>query len=338
MTRTRFHARNFAAAVLAVLLAACNKEPSKEATTTLRVFVQPLISHAPALVADAEGYFAEQGIKVEFVRMSDPAAAIPLLINGSIDVLGGGASPGLLNAITRGVPIRAVADKGYYRAGGCSRSGLVLRSGLAKEKASGRANVRRISIDKQPTMQYVVEKMLASVGFNLKDLEVLYIPHLPEIDAIGKGKIDAALVGDPYMTAMIDRGAAVQWVRQEDVFPNVQLSFVFFGPNLLQKNPDAGRRFLIAHLKAVRQLEEGKTQRNLDVLERVTEEGADALRRMCWPAYYPDGHVDFSSVADFQEWALERKLIDRSATAEEFWEPKLVTQANAALAKEEKHQ
>jgi NitT/TauT family transport system substrate-binding protein len=319
----------------AVLLLACTEGQSKEATT-LRIFVQPFLSHAPLLVANAEGYFAEQGIQVEFVRMNDPAAAIPMLINGSLDVLPGGASPGLLNAMTRGLPVRAVADKGYYRVGECSRGGIVLRTALAQESRNGHPRVRRISIDKQPQQQYNVEKMLASVGLQLKDLEVLYIPHLPEIDALSKGTIDAALAGDPYMATILERGSAVQWIRLEDVFPNVQFSFVFFGPTLLQKDPDVGKRFLIAYLKAVRQLEEGKTQRNLDVLARVTAEGPEALRRMCWPAYYRDGHVELRDVADFQEWALNRKLIDRIATEEEFSEPKFIAQANAALAQEAK--
>jgi NitT/TauT family transport system substrate-binding protein len=318
----------------AVLLAACGETENKD-TTTLRVFVLPFLHHAGPLVADAEGYFAEQGIKVEFVRMSDPVVAIPMLINGSLDVLAGGANPGLLNAMTRGLPVRAVADKGYNRVGGCSHTAIVLRTGLAKE--GGRPRVRRISVDKQPHQQYAVELMLASVGVELKDLEVLHIPHVPEIEALSKGTIDAALATDPYLTTIIERGIATPWIRLEDVLPNAQSSFLFFGPNLLQKNPDAGRRFLIANLKAVRQLEEGKTKRNLEVLARVTEESTEELQRMCWPAYYRDGHIDSHSIADFQEWALKHRLIDRAATQQEFLEPNLVAQASAALDQEARH-
>ena len=331
--------RTCAAAALAALFAACSRGESKPPVTTLRVFVQPFLSHAPLLVAQEEGYFAQQGLNVQFVRLSDPAAAIPMLINGTLDVMPGGASPAVLNAITRGLPVRAVSDKGYNRAGGCSRGGIVLRSDLARKGATGRASVHRISIDKQPQQQYLVEKMLASVGLQLKNLQVLYIPHLPELDAMSKGAIDAALIGDPYLTMMLDRKAAVQWVRLEDVFPNMQFSFLFYGPTLLQKNPDAGRRFLIAYLKAVRQLEEGKTPHNLEVVSRVTAEGtAEEVKRMCWPSYFPDGHIELKDVADFQEWALKRKLIDRVATAEEFFEPKFLAQANAALDREAKHQ
>ena len=317
----------------AVLLAGCGETGSTD-TTTLRVFVLPFLHHAGPLVADAEGYFAEQGIKVEFVRMSDPAIAIPMLINGSIDVLAGGANPGLLNAMTRGLPVRAVADKGYNRVGGCTHTAIVLRNGLAKE--GGRPRVHRISIDKQPH-QHTPSRNARCGWRQLKDLEVLNIPYVPEMQALSKGTIDAALATDPYLTTILERGIATVWIRLEDVLPNAQSSFLFFGPNLLQKNPDAGRRFLIANLKAVRQLEEGKTKRNLDVLARVTEEGTEALQQMCWPSYYRNGHIDPHSIAGFQEWALKRKLIDRIATEKEFLEPKFVAQANAVLAQEAKH-
>jgi NitT/TauT family transport system substrate-binding protein len=298
------------------------------------VFVQAYLAHAPLLVAEAEGYFAEQGIEVEWVRLSDPAAATPMLLNGTLDVMPGGASPGVLNAMSRGLPIRAVSDKGYFEPNRCSRGGLLLRSDLAKPGGGLGKRVRRISIDRQPQQQYLVERMLSTVGLRLQDLEVLYIPHLPEIDAFSKKTVDLALAGDPYTTMLIDRKLAVQLVRQEDVFPGMQFSFLFFGPSLLQKNPNAGVRFLAAYLKAARQLDEGKTAHNLDVVTRVTDEGAEAVKQMCWPAYYRDGHVDFQSIADFQTWALQRKFIDRVVTADEFYEPELVARANAALAQE----
>jgi NitT/TauT family transport system substrate-binding protein len=320
-----------------VPLSACARGVQEHATT-LRVFVQPFLSHAPLLVADAEGYLAEQGIRVEFLRLHDPAAAIPMLVNGELDVLPGGASAGLLNAMTRGLPVRAVAGKGYFRTGGCSRGGMVLRTALAREGAAGLERVRRISIDRQPQQHYVVEKMLASVGLQLQDLEVLYIPHLPEIEALSKGTLDAALAGDPFLSTIIERGVAVRWISEEDVLPDAQFSFLFFGPTLLQKDRDVGRRFLVAYLKAVRQLEEGKTERNLAVLGRVTQEGTDALQRMCWPSYHSDGRFGLQDIADFQAWALKRKLIDRVATAEEFSESGLLAQANAALAQEAKDQ
>jgi ABC-type nitrate/sulfonate/bicarbonate transport system substrate-binding protein len=321
--------------VAALLLGACSSTatPAPE-RTRLRVFVQPFLSSAPLLLAEAEGYYAEQNLEVEFVRLNDAAAAIPMLLNGTIDVLPGGPSPGVLNAMARGLPVRAVANKGYYRRGGCSRGGIVIRKDLlAATGRAGQPRIRRISIDRQPQMQYTVERMLASKGYRLRDLEVLYIPHLPEMEALADGSLDAALSGDPWLTPTLERGIAELWIRFEDVLPDTEFSFLYFGPSLLEGNPDAGRRFLVAYLRAVRQFEEGKTQRNLEILARVTEENAEALPRMCWPAFHTEG-VNLAGVMDFQAWAIERKFIDRAATIEEFWEPSFLESANQVLLEE----
>jgi hypothetical protein len=135
---------------------------------------------------------------------------------------------------------------------------------------------------------------------------------------------------------LLDEGVVGLWVSLEDVLAGAQFSFVYFGPNLLEKDPDTGRRFLVAYLKAVRQLEEGKTEKNLAVLERVTEEGAENLQRMCWPAYHADGHIDFKGVKDFQDWALKKGFIERAVTEKEFWDPRFLEHANGVLAEQRK--
>ncbi len=298
--------------------------------TRLRVLVQPFLSHAPLLMADAEGYFAEQGLEVEFVRLSDNSSALPMLVDGSLDVLTGGPTPAILNAMARGLPVRAVAEKGYFRTGGCSRGGLVIRKALLDDATGGVPAVHRVSIEKSPQQRYLVEKMLEHVGIDPDSIQFLYILHAPEMEALSDGTLDAALAGEPWLTLNVERGA-VQWVRVEDVEPDAQFSFVYFGPNLMNGDPDIGRRFLVAYLKAVREFEQGKTPRNLELLSRITGDGADMIRKMCWPPFREDGRVDFRGVRDFAAWAVERGLVDRKVPEAGFWEPSFLEAANRTL-------
>src|SRR5580704_10339970 len=68
-------------------------------------------SDAPFFIADAKGYFAEQGLKVKFVRFDSAAKSIPSLGSGEVDVGSGATSSGLYNAFARGIGIKIVADK-----------------------------------------------------------------------------------------------------------------------------------------------------------------------------------------------------------------------------------
>ena len=321
------------AGVLAIAAAGCGggRADGPAGETRLRVLIQPFMAHAPLLLADAEGYFAEQGIEVEFVRLTENSSALPMLIDGSLDVLTGGPTAAILNAMARGLPVRAVAEKSYFRSGGCSRGGMVIRKTLLDEAAGAPPRVRRISIDKSPQQVYLVEKMLEHAGIDRDSIEFRYVLNAPEMDALSAGTLDAALAGEPWLTLNLERGA-VQWIRAEDVLPDVQFSFIYFGPTLLNGDPDIGRRFLVAYLEGVRQFEQGKTPRNLEVLARVTGDGADMIGKMCWPAFKMDGHIDFGGVRGFADWAVAQGLVDRPITESEFWDPAFLQTANRTFA------
>jgi NitT/TauT family transport system substrate-binding protein len=96
------------------------------------------------------------------------------------------------------------------------------------------------------------------------------VPHIAEIDALQKGNIDVALAGEPWLSRIQEAGAATVWVRAEDVAPNETFGYVFFGPNLLEKNRDVGRRFMLAYREAIDLYSQGKTERNVAILAAAT--------------------------------------------------------------------
>ena len=53
---------------------------------TLKVSLLPYISYAPLFIAFEEGYFREQGLKIEFVKIRGAGQSIPALASGGIDV------------------------------------------------------------------------------------------------------------------------------------------------------------------------------------------------------------------------------------------------------------
>src|SRR6202451_4428687 len=74
-------------------------------------------SDAPLFIADAMGYYAEQGLKVKFVRFDSATKMIPSLGSGEVDVGSGATSAGLYNAVKRGINIKVVSEKGRHPPG-----------------------------------------------------------------------------------------------------------------------------------------------------------------------------------------------------------------------------
>ncbi len=68
-------------------------------------------SDAPIYIADAKGYFREEGLTVTVSNFRSAADMVAPLGTGELDAGAGSASAGLYNAVLRGVRIKIVADK-----------------------------------------------------------------------------------------------------------------------------------------------------------------------------------------------------------------------------------
>jgi NitT/TauT family transport system substrate-binding protein len=143
--------------------------------------------------------------------------------------------------------------------------------------------------------------------------------------------VDLVHIGEPWITRILRAGDAVLWLPVKDVVPDFQWATIVYGPNLIEENPDAGQRFMVAYLEAVRQYNEGKTARNLEIVSKHTELDRDLLEEACWPAIHGDGTITAQSVLDFQEWGLERGLLDGTVTEEQFWDPSFAEHATQVL-------
>ena len=88
---------------------------------------------------------------------------------------------------------------------------------------------------------------------------------------------------------------------------------------------------MIAYLQSVAQYNEGKTDRNLEILLNHIEMDPNLLENICWPTLRDDGTVNMESVLDFQDWAVANGVMDAPLTAEQIYDPSFVEAANAAL-------
>ncbi len=321
----------FLALLLVTQTCACvrNKQGKPE-RARVRMLILPALSSAPLFIAADGGHLAAQGIDAELVRMDQSAKALPALIHRDLDVWGGTLSLGILNAISRGANIRIVADKGYIPAGGCAYSGLIAGRALSASGMPGnlaQLRGRRLAIQKVNFEGYYVEKLLGLAGLKTSEVELVDIPHEAEVGALETGLVDLAATTEPWLSRALEAGCGILWMPAGKVIPDFQFACLVYGPSLLEENPDLGRRFMIAYLAAVRQYNEGKSERNLEILGRRAGLDRDFLLRACWPAFRADGRIGTQSIMDFQDWGRSKGFLDRPVATEEFWDPRFVEQA-----------
>ena len=302
---------------------------------SLKALLTPFISFAPFFIAEEEGYFAEQGLDVHFINMDDASKAIPSLLKGDLDIVGGTISVSMLNVMAKGEKMRLVADKAYISATGCDHFALLARKDLVKDvKIPDPIHLKgkRVAVKPARSTEYYLEKILGKAGLTIHDIIAVNIPDEIIIEAIKNRNIDFAVTAEPWITRAIDTGQGMVWIPAKQIIPDWQIAIVLYGPNLIDKDPDSGNKFMVAYLKAVRQYNKGKTKRNLDIMNKYTGLTNEFLIRSCWAPLRDDGHIHIQSILDFQSWALMKDYLDKPATKDQLWDPRFIEYANKMLA------
>lgn len=302
--------------------------------TPLRAIVLPYISFAPFFIARDEGYFEAEGLDVEFVRLVQPMAGVAEVARGAIDMTQVGTRVGIFNAMVRGAKLKIVADKGGFAGESAPTSGFLVRKDLLDGKGKpdwARIKGRKVSVDPSSFWGYLFEKYLSSNGLKMSDFEIEDLPVTALPGAFGTGAVAIAHVTEPWLTKILGQETTGLLVSDATLAPTAHFSGVCFGPSLLEGNPDAGVRFMVAYLKGIRQYNKGKTRRNIEIIAENTGLDTRSVADSAWPVMRSDGAMDVSGFVEFQKWARKKGYLDSLVPAEKLWDPRFVEQANRKL-------
>jgi NitT/TauT family transport system substrate-binding protein len=178
----------------------------------------------------------------------------------------------------------------------------------------------------------MVEQHLATANRSVDDIVMEDVIEPLELQAMKEGQIDAAFVGEPWLTRMLADGGVRVWARAEDLMPDSQVGSMWYGPTFLKENPDAGRRFMAAYLEGVRQYSEGPTPRNLEIVSQFTGLDTKELASICWSPVQSEGRINLDSVRRFREWLVKNGTLpggERPVTDDELVDRSFVEWANA---------
>jgi NitT/TauT family transport system substrate-binding protein len=317
---------------LFALLAApgCTPAPDAEAArlTNVRVVFRKHLSWGPIYIAQAEGFFKDEGLDIEPVMLQRPQESLVALIGGDIDVMPGPLQAGFLSAIARRAPIRMVAGMNNLAPGGCTYFGIILRPGL--DTAGGPPRLRRMRAGQDGGSRFLVDKMLERQRVSIKDIETLHLPDAVMATAMESGSIDAVAMSEPGLTRLKTIGT--MWLSAQDAVPGFQWAVVAFGDRLLNRERETGMRFMRAYQRGVAQYRQGKTDRNVAIIAEATGETAELTREVCWPEFDADSRINWQSIAAYQAWANAEGHMLKTLSREEAFDSAFV--ASTARAPE----
>ncbi|MFL6798547.1 MAG: ABC transporter substrate-binding protein [Xanthobacteraceae bacterium] len=315
------------------------------AADQIKIGVSRTLSDAGYYIADAKGFFREEGIEVSILAFNSAAQMIAPLGTGELEVGGGTVSAGVYNAVGRGIGLRIVADQASIKPG-YGYSSLLVRKDLVQ---SGRfrnfsdLKGMKVAIAAPGTgTASALNEVLKKGGLKYADVEAVYIGFPDHLAAYRNKGIDASITNEPTMTRAIEDGVAVRIAGNDETYPDQQTAVTFFSDHLIRSKRDTAERFMSAYLRGVRlyndALKEGRlngprADEVIDILVKHTAIKDRGIFRRMVPSYCnPNGEVNAASLARDLAFFRELGLIERKdVTVETVIDPSFARAAVARL-------
>ncbi len=233
--------------LFAVLLSACGgAAPAGQEDPTLKIAVLPILDALPMYVADAQGYFKDAGIQVDFVPVASAAERDQIMQAGQAD--------GMINdlistvfynkdaqkiAVTR-FARTALPDAPEYSILAAKDSGITKPQDLKGVE---------IGISQGTVIDYTTQRLLENAGLQAADIKTTNVPKIPDrLQLLSEGKMKAATLPEPFAT-LAEQSGAIRVVDDRSL-SSVGTSEISFNVNTLKSKPETVKKFLAAIEKA----------------------------------------------------------------------------------------
>jgi NitT/TauT family transport system substrate-binding protein len=333
-------ARAVACLGLCLVLGAGLVPPGARAASPIRMGYIGISSDAGIFIAQDKGYFKEQGIELSLERFGLGADQMALLGSGRLDLASGALSPTLFNALARGLPIVVVADKGSFRKG-FGFNVLVVRKALIDSgQFKGLSDLKgRVMAVPGPgsVLNFEDYLVLKKGGLTPKDVTTEYIDLADQPAAMANGKIDAAVMVEPFATAAEARGIGKIIMPLDQLLPDFQTSVIYYNTQWARQNLDEARRWMVAYVKGLRYynraLKDPKVRDDVITIMAAHTPIKDRAvwDKMIWPGLHPDGTVTTRTILDFERWLLNEHQISQFMTPARFVDPSFTRHAVEVL-------
>jgi len=294
------------------------------AADQVRIGVARTISDAGYYIADAMGFFRDEGLAVSIVPFNSAAQMVAPLGTGELEVGGGTVSAGFYNAVGRGIAIKIVADQASIRPGYGFSSLLVRKDHIDLGRYKDYADLKgmKVAVGAPGTgSASALNEALKRGGLKFSDVDVVYLGFPEHLPAYKNKGIDASITNEPTMTRAIEQGAAVRIAGNDVIYPGQQTAVMFYSDRFINERRALAEGFMRAYIHGVRvyndALKDGRLAgpRANDVIPILTKYTAikdESLFRRIVPSWVdPNGEVHVASLKNDLDFFRELGLIEK---------------------------
>jgi len=299
-----FFSLAIALTMLAGGLAACAPQPAGDATP-LRIAILPIIDGMPLYAAQDGGFFASQGVTVEFIPAASAAERDQLVAAGQAD--------GLINDLlavalfNRQSTQLQVVRFAHLSTPGSPLYVIAAAPGSGLQSPKDLAGVE-IGISQGSIIDYVTTRMMENAGLTAEQIQMVAVPKIPDRMALLlSGQIKAATLPQPFATIAIQQGAVA--LVDDTRVPGLGNSVISFRKEFIDQHPQVVRSFVAALDQAAADIN-ANPEKYRSLLGKYQIVPADLQASYPIPKFPGDALPTQQQFDDTVAFAMDRKLID----------------------------
>lgn len=310
----------------------------------IRVGSSPVISSAGIYLAEARGYFKDQGLKVEITDFNNSGASMTALLSkGELEVGAGNIASSHFNAILAGQKFKFVADKGHIEKGK-DYMGLIVRedhikTGRFKSLKDLKGFKMGLTSLDGVSQQIVAERFLTQNGLKASDVEFVKMSYAEMNVALKSKLIDATIQLEPFVAKAELEGIAKMTHSAAEVHPHQQSAALLYSQDFIEKHPVEAKKFMVAYVKAIRDYNQafvhnvGKVKLIADLKKVLKIEDDKIWNQMKPVGLSDDGKINPESLDEDLKWYLEKKYVTKPLAVKDIVDNQFVEFANSELNK-----
>jgi NitT/TauT family transport system substrate-binding protein len=254
--------------------------------TTLKVGVIPIADVAPLYLGVKQGYFEEEGLKIEPALAEGGAAIVPAVMAGD-NQIGFSNTTSLIIAASKKLPVQIIAQGVQGGTGEDDAWDAVLVPKGSEIKSAEDLAGKTVAVNTLNNVgPLTINTALEKRGIDYKGIKYVEVPFPDMNAALESGRVDAAWVVEPFYSQGLGAGSKALLHPYEETAENLTVATYFASKEYIAENREIVDGFKRAIEKSLQYASENPDAVRQIVTEytQIPPEAAESIKLPVWSA------------------------------------------------------
>lgn len=290
------------------------KTDAKETTKnelTLSFGAMPAVDSLPVYIAEKEGFFEEEGLKLDLQSFKSPKDRDAALSSGNLD----GANTDLVavSAYLQGDMKFQVVSQ--------SIGAFSILTSNEEVKTLADLKDKKVGIAKNQAPYYFLDEALKTANLSVADIAYEEVPQIPvRVELTANQKIDATVVPEPFRTIGLANGLTELGNSNE---LGIDATVFGFTTESLTDNKEAVEAFYRGYNKGVDYINDHKLDDYYDVMKEKIGFTDEIKGRVSLPKYTHAEQIKSEQLSSVLTWSKEQGIYSKELKQEDILNPLL---------------